>query len=267
FGYSNFISDDVTGGYTLVYYEMLVGAGVSDALANIAGVTVAAFSDALPATGGGEPVISTSGVGVNGVTLAQGNTLRGILIGGVTGAKISGNNFGTLTVGNTTTPDVTLSGQGQALNLTTGTFAATSAFTGVTTTSSSTSGLTLVAVSGTVAFGSTTVSGNNNECLVISNSAANINFGNTSCTGGGNGVSISGAAGGTRTFGTLSVSGGSGNAYTQSGGGGNVTVNGAATLSSGAPDAIVIQTANGNTINFAGGATVNKTGAGGNGIQ
>src|SRR5207253_10519537 len=71
----------------------------------------------------------------------------------------------------------------------------------------------------------------------------------------------------TRTFGTLSVSGGSGNAYTQSGGGGNVTVNGAATLSSGAPDTIVIQNANGNTINFAGGATVTHTGTSGNGVQ
>src|SRR5207253_272774 len=202
------------------------GAGASATLASLASVTVPSFSDALPATSGASPTVTTVIAATNAVNIGVGNsnTLRGFTIGNTTGTKISGTSFGTLTVGDNTTPDMILNGTGQALNLATGTFGATSAFSSVTTTSSSTSGLSLVAVSGTVAFGSTTVSGNNNECLVISNSAANISIGNTSCTGGGNGVSISGAAGGTRTFGTLSVSGGSGNAYTQSGGGGNVTV-------------------------------------------
>ena len=123
----------------------------------------------------------------------------------------------------------------------------------------------MTGVAGTVAFGSTTVSGNNNECLVISNSAANINFGNTSCAVGG--VSLSGNTAGPRTFGTLMVTAGAANAFSHSGGGGNVTVNGAATLSSGAPGTIVIQNAaSTNLINFAGGATVTK-GAGGNGVQ
>ena len=60
-----------------------------------------------------------------------------------------------------------------------------------------------------------------------------------------------------RTFGTLSVSGGSGNSFSHSGGGGNVTISGAANLTSAAPDTIVVQNAaSTNLINFAGGATV-----------
>lgn len=260
-----------TGGLTLLANQKLVGQGASDTLANISGITPAAGSDALPGTNGNPAnvTITTVAAATNGLIVsAGGNLLRGFTVGNTTGAKIFGSSFGTLTAGNSTTPDLALSGTGQALNLTTGTFAATSAFSSVTTTSSSTSGLTLTSVAGTVAFGSTTISGNNNECLITTSSTANINFGNTSCTGGGNGVSLSGNTSGTRTFGTLSVSGGSGNAFSHSGGGGNVTVNGAATLSSAAPDTIVIQNAaNTNLINFAGGATVTHTGTGGNGIQ
>ncbi|MFL6228993.1 MAG: Ig-like domain-containing protein, partial [Pyrinomonadaceae bacterium] len=252
--------------------QKLVGQDASVTLIAITGLTQPSGTDPLPvmnATPATATTITTTAAATNAVNVSAGSTLlRGFTVGNTTGAKIFGNNFGTLTVGNSTTPDVTLNGNGQALNLTTGTFAATSGFAGVTTTSSTTSGLTLTGVAGTVAFGSTNVSGQTAECLVTTSSTADINFGNTSCTGGANGVTFSGNTAGTRTFGTLSVSGGSGNAFVHSGGGGNVTVNGAATLSSGAPDTVVIQNAaSGNVINFAGGATVNKTGAGGEAVQ
>ncbi len=255
-----------TGPVTLLSGQFLIGQGASASISSIAGLPTPSGTDQLPATGGTNPTITSAS---NGINLGSGNTIRGLTVGATTGTKISGTSFGTLTVGNNMTPDVTLSGNGQALNLTTGTFAATSAFTSVATTSSTTSGLTLTSVGGTVAFGSTTVSGNNNECIVTSTSTANINYGDTSCTGGGtNTVALSGNTSGTRTFGTLTVSGGTGNAFSHSGGGGNVTVNGAANLSSAAPDTIVIQNAaSGNLINFAGGATVNKSAAGGEAIQ
>jgi hypothetical protein len=264
-------SGNYLGGVTLRDGQKLIGQGASATLASIAGVTPATESNTLPTTSGTNPVVTTVAAATNGINIGVGfsNTLRGFTIGNTTGAKIaSGASFSTLTVGDITTPDMTLNGTGQALNLTSGTFAATSKFTSVTTTSSPTSGLTLTSIAGTLDMGSTTVSGNTAECLITNSSTANINYGNTSCTGGANGVSLSGNTAGTRTFGTLSVSGGSGNAFVHSGGGGNVTVNGAANLSTVAPDTIVVQNAaNTNLINFAGGATVNKSGAAGNGVQ
>src|ERR1700686_1849567 len=209
-------SGNYTGGLTPRNGQKLIGQGASASLASIAVVTPSTESNTLPTTGGTNPVVTTVAASTNGINIGVGfsNTLRGFTIGNTTGAKIaSGANFGTLTVGNNTTPDMTLSGNGQALNLTSGNFDATSKFSSVATTSSPTSGLTLTTITGTVAFGSTTVSGNNNECLIATALTGNINFGNTSCTGGGNGVSLSADTAGVRTFGTLSVTGGSGNAF------------------------------------------------------
>src|SRR5205814_1979006 len=120
---------------------------------------------ALPATGGANPTMTTAIAATNAVNLAQGNTLRGFTIGNTTGAKISGNTFGTLTVGVNTTPDMILNGTGQALNLTTGTLAATSAFASVTSTSSTGAGINLAGIGGTLAMGSTTISGNTTQCM------------------------------------------------------------------------------------------------------
>jgi hypothetical protein len=255
-----------TGGYTLLAGQKLVGAGASDTLVNLAGLTVPTGSNALPSTGGASPTITTTNV--NAIPLAQGNLLRGFTVGNTgTGTKISGTNFGTLTVGNNTTPDVTLNGTGKALDLTTGIFAATSAFSSVTTTSSATQGISLAGVSGTVAVGSTTVSGSTTQGILIGTTTAAINFGNTSVTGGTDGVSFQNNSSGTRTFGTLGVSGGSGNAFLHGVGGGNVTVNGAANLSSANDPVEIANAANGTAINFAGGATVSKTTTGGEGVH
>ncbi len=129
-------SGNYTGGFTLANNQRLIGQGATDTLANIAGVTVPTFSDPLPATGGASPVITTTVAATVAVPLGSGNHLRGFTVGNTAGAKIFGNNFGTLTVGNNATPDVILSGSGRALGLTNGTFAATSGFASVATTSS-----------------------------------------------------------------------------------------------------------------------------------
>jgi hypothetical protein len=259
-------SGNYTGGLTLLNNQKLIGAGASASLATIAAVTVPTNSDPLPSTGGVNPVITTGAV-VNAIVLGQGNTLRGFTIGNSGGAKISGNTFGTLTAGDNTTPDLLLNGTGQALNLTSGTFAATSAFSGVTTTSSGAQGINLAGIAGAVAFGSTTVSGNTTQCILIGTTTADINFGNTTCTGGTDGVSFQNNSSGTRTFGTLGVSGGSGNAFLHGAGGGNVTVNGLATLTSGNDPIEILNAGSGTLINFAGGATVTKSTAGGEGVH
>jgi hypothetical protein len=259
-----------TGGYALLANQKLVGQGASDTLANISGLTVQAYSNALPTTGGASPTITTTNVNAIPLPAGGGNTplLRGFTVGNTgTGTKISGTTFGTLTVGNNTTPDVTLNGTGKALDLTTGAFAASSAFSSVATASSATQGISLAGVSGTVAFGSTTVSGSTTQGILIGTTTAAINFGNTSITGGTDGISFQNNSAGTRTIGTLGISGGSGSAFLSGAGGGSVTVNGAATLSSAADVVNIANSTNGSAVNFAGGATVTKTTTGGNGVN
>ena len=200
-------------------------------LASISGVTVPTFSDPLPATGGASPIITTTVAATNAqCQRGRHNLLRGFTVGNTTGAKIFGSGFGTLTVGNNASPDVILNGTGRALNLTTGTFAATSGFTSVTTTSSSTQGISLAGVAGTVSFGSTTVSGATSQGILVGTTTADINFGNTSVSGGTIGISLQNNSAGTRTFGTLSVSNNSGVGFLHSVGGGNVNVTGATSI-------------------------------------
>ncbi len=152
-------SGNYNGGFPLLNNQRLVGQGATDTLANIGGVTVPTHSDSLPATGGTQPNITTTTGTINAISLASGNTLRGFTVGNTTGAKISGNGFGTLTAGNNAAPDVILNGTGQALNLLNGVFGPTSGFVSVTTTSSAAQGILLNQVAGSISFGSTTVSG------------------------------------------------------------------------------------------------------------
>jgi hypothetical protein len=215
------------------------------------------------------PVITTTAG--NGIDLNTGNLVRGLNVGNVAGgAKIFGNGFGTLTIGNNTTPDVALSGTGQALNLTNGTFSATSGFGGVATTSSPTQGIILTGVgsAGPVGFGGTAVSGATTQGILIGTTTADISFGNTTVSAATDAISFQNNSGGTRTFGTLTATGGTGGAFIHGAGGGNVTVNNAASLTSGAATTVdILNQGAGTTINFAGGATLTKTAAGGTGVN
>ena len=262
-----------TGGNALLANQKLVGQGASDTLANIAGLTVPTGSDALPATNSTPSGVTITTTNVNAVPLPTGATntplLRGFTVGNTgTGTKISGTNFGTLTAGNNTTPDVILNGTGQALNLSTGTFAATSAFASVTTTSSGAQGINLAGIAGTVAFNGTQVSNSTTQGILIGTTTADINFGNTIVTAGSDAVSFQNNSSGTRTFGALTATaGGTGIAFNHGAGGGNVTVNNLSTLTSGSGNTIDIQNqASSTTVNFTGGATLTKT-AGGTGVN
>ncbi len=251
-------------------------------------------SDTLPATGGTNPTLTTTAAATNALVVSAGGiTLRGLTVGNTTGAKIFGTAFGTLTAGNVFTPDVTLNGTGQALNLTNGAFSAASGFTSVTTTSSSGApGINLNTIAGTISFGptsvsnagtqginiagstmtatfgSTNVSSSTSQGILVGTTSGTINFSNTTVTGGTDGVSFQNNSGANaRTFGTLNVSGGSGNAFLHGAGGGNVTVNSAANLTSTGNPLEIQNASSGQVISFAGGATVNKTTAGGAGVN
>jgi hypothetical protein len=287
-----------TGGVTLLNNEKFIGQGATDTLSNISGITPEAYSDPLPATngtnpnGGASPTITTSAASTNSITLAQGNLLRGFTVGNTTGgAKIFGNAFGTLTVGNNFSPDVILNGTGQALNLTNGAFAASSGFNGVTTTSAtSAAGISLATIAGTVVFGATNVSNSGAQGISISGStmsatfgattitspttqgiligttSGSITFGATTVSGGTDGVSLQNNSGANaRTFGSLSVSGNSGIGFLHGAGGGNATVTGTTTITNPAGTGIDIQNS-ASAVTFAA-TTVNKSSTAGTGVN
>ncbi|MBK7871856.1 MAG: cadherin-like domain-containing protein [Saprospiraceae bacterium] len=111
-------SGNYTGPITLLNTQRLIGQGASESLSIITGITPPMGSLALPATGGTNPVITTTVAATNAITLGMNNLIRGLTVGNTTGHKIIGNNFGTVTIGNAM-EDVSLNGTGPALSLTT----------------------------------------------------------------------------------------------------------------------------------------------------
>jgi uncharacterized repeat protein (TIGR01451 family) len=267
-------SGNYTGGQTLLTNQKLIGQGASGSIASIANINLSnyPFSNALPATNStpANVAVTNTVAAASAITLGTGNTVRGLTIGNTTAAKISGSGFGTLTLGNNTTPDVVLNGTGQALNLTNGTFAASSALSSLTTTGSTAQGVSLTTVAGTIAFGSTTVSGSTTQGISLMTSTASINFGNTTIgtasagTGGTDGVSLQNNTSGTRTFGTLSIQNNSAVGFLHSNGGGLTNITGATTITNPGGRGIDIQnTTVSNGVTF---SNVNDTQSGSTGV-
>jgi Bacterial Ig domain/Calx-beta domain len=255
-----------TGPATLRAGQKFIGQDATAGLISLTGFTQPSGTDPIPAvnSANGVFVTITSAGANNGITLNNGNLLRGFTVGNSGGAKIFGSNFGTLTVGNSTSPDVTLNGSGQALSLTTGTLSTAGKFVSVTTTSSTTQGINLAGVAssgaGSFQFGSTTVSGSTTQGISVGTSTANLDFGNTSVTGGTDAISLVNNSAGTRTFGTINTSGNSGIGFLHSTGGGLVSVTGTTTITNPGGNGIDIDSSNAN-ISFAG-TTVSKNNAG-----
>lgn len=247
---------DYNGVLTLQSNERLFGEGHTGA-ANLSGVlpfSLAPNSKPLPNINGTRPVIVNNAG--NGITLASNNTIRGVNVGNTTGVDISGSNFGTLTLS-----EVTLSGNGKALDLVSGTLDAT--FNSVTSASSANQGIYMSAVAGTANLGNTTISGCTTQGILVSGSTANITFGNTTVTPGTDGVSLQNNSSGTRSFGTLSVTNGSGVGFLHSSGG-LTTISGQTTITNPAGRGIEIQNAtSGNGVTF---ANTNVTQSGGTGV-
>ncbi|MGH3010856.1 MAG: beta strand repeat-containing protein [Gaiellaceae bacterium] len=235
-----------TGGVALRDEQPLIGQGAGASIATISGITLAPFSNPLPATGGAHPSLTTSAAATNAITLGSGNTVRGLDIGNKTGFGIAGTNFGTLTLS-----EVDITGSGQALNLTTGTANATF---GTLSSSSGTNGVALVGVSGSPTATGGTLTGATGDELVISGGGASFTYpGSITNTGTNRAVNITGKTGGTVALsGQITDTGGSGDGISLSGNtGATINLTGGVQLSTGAAAAFTAT----------GGGTVNVTGA------
>lgn len=169
----------VNGNFALDNGQQLLGQGVS-LVAN--SITLFAASSA--------PTITNSSG--SGITLAVGasNTVSGLIIGNCSGSAIaSGASFGTLTVSGVAINN----GTGQALSLSSGTLSASNGFSGIASTNSSTTGITLSGVGGTLSLssGSTSITNPSGAGLDLQSSSGSFNFSNTNISGsGGTGVNL-----------------------------------------------------------------------------
>jgi Bacterial Ig domain/Calx-beta domain len=190
-------ASDYAGPVTLLNGQRFLGQDATASLSAMTGLTPPAGSDPLPTTNSGNGTIVNITAG-NAITVASGNTLRGFT-GGDSTTDISGIGFGTLTIS-----DVTLNGTGQALNLTTGTLAAT--FGSISSTNSGTTGISLTSVAGSLTTPTTTITNPTGIGISVGTSSATLSFGNTSSTSsGGTGVSLLTNTGAI-TFGALDIS-------------------------------------------------------------
>jgi hypothetical protein len=186
------------GSLTLLNGQRFIGQDATASLSTITGLTPPIYSDPLPATNSANATIVNITSASTAITVASGNTLVGFT-GGDAVTDISGAGFGTLTIS-----DVTLNGIGQALNLTTGTLAAT--FGSISSTNSATTGISLTSVAGSLTSPTNTITNPTGIGIGVSTSSASLNFGNTTSTGsGGTGVSLLTNTG-TITFGALDIS-------------------------------------------------------------
>jgi uncharacterized repeat protein (TIGR01451 family) len=118
------LDGNYTGPLTFENNQRLIGQGATSSIATLTGITPAPDSDALPSTGGTNPVITTTAPATNGINLAQNDSIHGLSVVNTMGTGISGSGFGTLTVSenavlsNTTTA-------GTPINLNNGVLAAT----------------------------------------------------------------------------------------------------------------------------------------------
>jgi hypothetical protein len=189
---------DYVGPVTLLNGQRFIGQDATASLSAITGLTPPTFSDPLPATNSANGVIVNLTSAGNSINVASGNTLRGFT-GGNSLSDISGTGFGTLTIS-----DVTLNGTGQALDLTTGTLAAT--FGSISSTNSATTGISLTSVAGSLTSPTTTITNPAGIGIEVATSSATLNLGNTTSSGsGGTGVSLLTNTG-TITFAALNIS-------------------------------------------------------------
>ncbi|HEY2964560.1 MAG TPA: Ig-like domain-containing protein, partial [Pyrinomonadaceae bacterium] len=189
---------DYVGPVTLLSGQKFIGQDATASLSSISGVTPPAGSDPLPATNSGNGIIVNITSAAAGINLGSNNTLRGFT-GGNAAPDISGSGFGTANVS-----DVTLNGNGQALNLTNGTLNGT--FGSISSTNSATTGISLTTVAGSLTTGSTTVTNPTGIGISVNTSSGSLSFANTSVTGSGStGVSLTTNTG-TITFGDLDIS-------------------------------------------------------------
>jgi large repetitive protein len=241
-----FVADGTyIAGITLENGEKLVGDGASTTLATISGVSPVAGSS-FPAFSGTPPLLNGA---ATAITLGSGNTLRGLNVGDATTVKVSGSGFGTLAVS-----EVTLSGTGQALALTTGTLSAT--FAAITSTSGA-NNISLTGVGGTLVINGGALSGATGASFSVSGGSVTATYsGDITQANSAALVSVSGGHGtGTLTFqsGTLSATSGTGIQLDNADGA--YVFNGTTTLSGGDAGVDIVNGSGGN-VTFGNGASI-----------
>jgi hypothetical protein len=253
------------GGIVLKNNMLLFGTGHSGGanLSDVLPFALAPNSNALPAINGAKPIIVSP---TNGIALASGNTVRGVEVGYCpNGSKIFGNAFGTLTIGNSTSPDVDLTGNQSVLNLTNGAFAATSKIG--TINSQDSSNIVLNTVSGTLAVGSTTVNARlSSKTIDIQNSSAALDFGSTIANhlGGGTVISITSSGSGSVTFSNLNMPNAGNGVGLIANAGGTINIAGTASTITARTALDITSTSFGSGATF---ASITSTSSGGKGVS
>ncbi|WP_026354865.1 beta strand repeat-containing protein, partial [Massilia niastensis] len=239
-----YVKNNASGALTLEANQHLVGSG---AALVVEGMTLA------DATGARSTLAATSGTTV---TLATGNEIAGITIGG-SATGIAGANFGTLTV-----RDSAIDTAGQALSLSTGSFAGTGFVR--TDSDGGTNNVSLNAVAGTVNLGTGALSGATGASVVVTGGTGSVDYnGTVTHTGNAAAISVSGKTGGSVDFdGAVSASASSDGISLANNTGAVINFDGGLALNTSASNTTAFSATGGGTVSVTGANNTIVSGAG-----
>jgi len=225
-------SGNYAGGLPLEAGQTLIGQGVA--------LVVGSFT-LNPA--GSRPTLTNAGG--DALALSTNNTVSGlnILTGGAALSGVAGTGVGTLTINN-----ASISGAGQAVDITTGALAVT--FDSISTTSSDNQGVNLDSVTGSFAGNGGSLAGVSGTDFRVNGGTATVTYGGAIINTAGNSVEVTNRTGGSASFSGAISDTGSGVSLT-SNTGSTITFSGGLSASTGANVAF----------NATGGGTVNVTGS------
>jgi uncharacterized repeat protein (TIGR01451 family) len=199
-----------TGTVVLQNSQLLIGQGATATLSSILGATPPSFSANFPQTHADNSTLADP-TDTSTIALGSGNSVRGLNINTTSSAAaLSGNSFGTLSLGDIASISNT---GGPALSLSTGTISPTTAIsTGVTvgtlsSVGSGTVGLQLIGVGGSFRAGSLTASTSINTAVSLASNTASVTLDSVSLTpnSGAAGISATNNTAGTLTIGAGTV--------------------------------------------------------------
>lgn len=240
---------DYTGGIVLRAGQRLIGQDASSSLASLAGVTPPTGSAALPSMNATAATVTRIlNAGGAAITLGANNRIHGLSVGSGTGSGITGSNFGTLSV----TEVAINNASGPGLSLVTGTIAAGSSFTSITS-GGGANGISIDSVAGPLAFGSGALSGHSSGSFSVNGGSGNVTYSGaiTKSSGSGTAVSVSNKTGGTVDL--------SGAVNSTSGGGINLASNSSTTIN--LTGGVTVSSGNNPAFTATGSGTVNVTGS------
>ncbi|MEQ1745940.1 MAG: Ig-like domain-containing protein [Saprospiraceae bacterium] len=267
-----------SGGIVLRNGQKLFGQDATATLAALTGLTPPTFSNALPATNSASPFASITNASGDGVTLADGNTLRGFRVGNCSDFGIE--NSGTTSVGNLIVSEVRINNTtGGGFDASHGSGTSMNAVFDAITSSGGTNGINLSNCAGTFTVnggtivdptgtgvlisGGTVVFSSSGAITDISGFAVDVDnhdSGNVTFSGNitstASGIRVQNCGGGTKTF-----SGSSKSLTTSANAAVTLTNNTGATINI-TGNGLVINTTSGTGFNATGGGTVSVQGSG-----